>query len=268
MFLFFAEMFTPPEIPLSGYTPPQTNIYFPPEKSATIYSPSNESFYQQLPPLNQLSRQFYSSPKPAASAHDAHDSNSKYAPNQVPSYKPLHPSQVYSQQALTPNLTPKPFTPSPIATEKLAIFEPEIQHHPPIIRRPLTIPNQVVRNVSPAPFGSRYTSSSQKTTSAVNLPSPKSPYYDSSNYNEQTSSWNSYDGKHNTTQTNRLSSCSYSSSTNYTAQPQLPPRNPRTSLDLSQAENYNRAARGWGASKDYYRPMSFAKPVELPYSDF
>lgn len=260
-------MFTPPEIPLSGYTPPRTNLYLPAEQSAPFYPQHNESLYQPSPPSNQPSRQFYPSPTPATSAY-APDSSSKYAPSQVPTYKPLHPSQVYSQQALTPNLTPKPFTPSPIATEKLAIFEPEIQHHPSVIRRPLTIPNQVVRNVSPTPFGPRYAGSSNKATSAVNIPAPKSPYYDSSNYNEQTSSWNSYDSKRNTTQSNRLSSCSYSSATNYTAQPQPPPRNPRVSLDLSQAENYNRAARGWGASKDYYRPLSFAKPVELPYSDF
>lgn len=246
-------MFTPPEIPLSGYTPPQTNIYLPSEQSAPFYPQHNESYYQPSSPSNAY----------------APDTSSKYALNQVPTYKPLHPSQVYSQQPLASNLTPKPFTPSPIATEKLAIFEPEIQHNPQIIRRPLTIPNQVVRNVSPAPFGSRYAgSSSNKATSAVNIPAPKSPYYDSSNYNEQISSWNSHDSKRNTTQSNRLSSCSYSSATNYTAQPQPPPRNPRISLDLSQAENYNRAARGWGASKDYYRPLSFAKPVELPYSDF
>lgn len=257
-------MFTPPEIPLSGYTPPQTNLYLPPEQSAPFYSQPNESYYQPTPPSNKPTRQFYASPTPAP----APDSCSKYAPHQVPSYKPLHPSQVYSQQALTPNPTPKSFTPSPIATEKLAIFEPEIQHNPAIIRRPLTIPNQVVRNVSPAPFGSRYTGSSTKSTTAANIPVSKSPYYDGSNYNEQNSSWNSYDGKRNTTQSNRLSSCSYSSSTNYTAQPQPPPRNSRISLDLSQAENYNRAARGWGASKDYYRPLSFAKPVELPFSDF
>lgn len=258
-------MFTPPEIPLSGYTPPQTNIYLPAESTTPYYPKHNESFYKPTPPSSQPAHQYYASPTPAAYEQN---SSSKYASNQVPTYKPLHPSQVYSQQALTPNLTPKPFTPSPIATEKLAIFEPEIQHHPSVIRRPLTIPNQVVRNVSPAPFGARYGGSSSKITSAVNIPAPKSPYYDSSNYNEQqTSSWNSYDGKRNTTQTNRLSSCSYSSSYS-SAQPQPPPRNPRVSLDLSQAENYNRAARGWGASKDYYRPLSFAKPVELPYSDF
>lgn len=263
-------MFTPPEIPLSGYTPPQTNVYSPPEQNAPFYPQHNESFYQPSPPSNQPSRQFYSSPAtaPAPSAY-ATDSSSKYAPNQVPTYKPLHTSQVYSQQPLTPNLTPKPFTPSPIATEKLAVFEPEIQYNPPVIRRPLTIPNQVVRNVSPTPFGPRYTASSgHHATSAVNIPAPKSPYGDNSKYNEQTASWSSYDSKRNATQSNRLSSCSYSSSTNYTAQPQPPPRNSRISMDLSQAENYNRAARGWGASKDYYRPLSFAKPVELPYSDF
>lgn len=43
----------------------------------------------------------------------------------------------------------------------------------------------------------------------------------------------------------------------------------RSALDLNHAENYNRAARGWGQSKDYYRPITFAKPnVAVGYTDF
>lgn len=49
----------------------------------------------------------------------------------------------------------------------------------------------------------------------------------------------------------------------------LPPPALRTNLDLNQVENYNRAARGWGQTKDYYRPITFNKPkVAVPYSDF
>lgn len=43
----------------------------------------------------------------------------------------------------------------------------------------------------------------------------------------------------------------------------------RSPLDLNQMENYNRAARGWGQSKDFYRPITFNKPkVVLGYTDF
>lgn len=43
----------------------------------------------------------------------------------------------------------------------------------------------------------------------------------------------------------------------------------RSPLDLNAMENYNRAARGWGQSKDFYRPITFNKPkVVLGYTDF
>lgn len=256
--MLFAEMFTPPEIPLSGYVPPQTNLYLPPDQNAR-YPHYNESAYQVAPPQSQSS---------VAAAQQSYYKQAQVPPNipsynVSPTYKKLQPSQVYSQQQLTPNLTPKPFTPSPISSEKLAIFEPELQYNPPVIRRPLTIPNQFVRNVSPTPFGSRYVGGGGGSP-AVNIPL-KSYQNDSYSDSYQSQSWQSYDNKPISQQSNRLSGCSFGSgSTNYTQSA----RNPRISLDLNQAENYNRAARGWGQSKDYYRPISFAKPVELPYTDF
>lgn len=43
----------------------------------------------------------------------------------------------------------------------------------------------------------------------------------------------------------------------------------RSPLDMGQLQNYNRAASGWGQSKDFYRPVTFNKPkVVLAYSDF
>lgn len=43
----------------------------------------------------------------------------------------------------------------------------------------------------------------------------------------------------------------------------------RTAIHLNDLENYNRAARGWGQTKDYYRPITFGKPkATVPYTDF
>lgn len=150
------------------------------------------------------------------------------------------------------NFTPKPFTPSPIAQEKIAIFDTPAKQYQSPIRRPLTIPNQVVRNKSPIPFGLNPQYQSE------------SPY--------QNLSWQQSNDQY---QSNRLSGCSFaSSSTNYNPSSASVPlsaqQSPRISYDLSHQENYNRAARGWGQSRDYYRPIAFTKqqPVELPYTDF
>lgn len=124
-------MFTPPEIPLSGYTPPQTDIYLPKT------SPSAYSHHQY--------ENTYAPPQPTDVYHPPSGG--------PPSFRKIDPSQVYGAQFPVQNFTPKPFTPSPIAQEKLAIFEQPTQLQQPIIRRPLTVPNQRVRNVSPAPFG-------------------------------------------------------------------------------------------------------------------
>lgn len=135
-------MFTPPEIPLSGYTPPRTDAYFPKTTSS-----SYPHQYENYAPAPAPSTDYYQLPCAA----------SNRAP---PSFRKIDPSQVYGAQFPVQNFTPKPFTPSPIAQEKLAIFEQPQQLQQPVIRRPLTVPNQRVKNVSPTPFsgGSQYDS--------------------------------------------------------------------------------------------------------------
>lgn len=127
-------MFTPPEIPLSGYQPPSTEAYLPPSKTTSMYPHQYENTYTP---------DFYT-PRAASGP-----------PTQPPpSMRKMDPSQVYTAQVPVQNFTPKPFTPSPISQEKLAIFEPERRYQPPVIRRPLTVPNQRISNVSPTPYDS------------------------------------------------------------------------------------------------------------------
>lgn len=165
-------MFTPPEIPLSGYHPPSTEIFLPPSKTTSMYPHQYENTYAPQQPAPDFYKPSYASGHPApdfykpshASGHSAPDFyKPSYASGPAtqppPSARKIDPSQVYSAQGPVQNFTPKPFTPSPIAQEKLAVFEPE-RLQQPIIRRPLTVPNQRVSNVSPTPFsGSPYDSS-------------------------------------------------------------------------------------------------------------
>lgn len=78
-------------------------------------------------------------------------------------------------------------------------------------------------------------------------------------------------------QSNRLSGCSFTSSpSSYNpiacSAPLSSQQSPRISSygSSSHSENYNRAARGWGQSKDFYKPIAFSKPqpVEISYTDF
>lgn len=153
-------MFTPPEIPLTGYTPPQTDAYLPPStKSTPSYYPHQYENTYVPPPTDYPTAPQYqpsSAPqyKPSSAPQYQPPREQQYqSPTQPPPFKKIDPASVYSAQGPVQNFTPKPFTPSPIAQEKLAVFEPERQYQPPVIRRPLTVPNQRVRNVSPAPFG-------------------------------------------------------------------------------------------------------------------
>lgn len=140
-------MFTPPEIPLSGYNPPSTEAFLPSSKTSSMYPHQYQNTY---------------APPPAHSAPDFYKPSAVSGPTQPPpSFRKIDPSQVYNAQFPVQNFTPKPFTPSPISVEKLAIFEPERRLQQPIIRRPLTVPNQRISNVSPTPFsGSPYDSHS------------------------------------------------------------------------------------------------------------
>lgn len=145
-------MFTPPEIPLSGYNPPVQTDAFLPKTSSSVYPHQYESTYAPPPPQlqSQPTPDFYNKPSPCGPATQP-----------PPTFRKIDPSHVYGAQFPVQNFTPKPFTPSPISQEKLAIFEPERRLQTPIIRRPLTVPNQRVSNVSPTPFsGSPYDSNS------------------------------------------------------------------------------------------------------------
>lgn len=69
-----------------------------------------------------------------------------------------------------------------------------------------------------------------------------------------------------------------SASANTTPIPVLPSNNIQTqslnktparfSLDLSNYQNYNTAARGWGQCKDFYRPITFQQDAIIAYTDF
>lgn len=142
-------MFTPPEIPLSGYTPPQTDVYLPPPSKTSMYPHQYENTY--APP--QTYQAPYQAPAPAPAPPQQQQSGFSSGAAPPPSFRKIDPSQVYGAQFPVQNFTPKPFNPSPIAQEKLAIFEPERRSQPPVIRRPLTVPNQRVSNKSPIPFG-------------------------------------------------------------------------------------------------------------------
>lgn len=158
-------MFTPPEIPLSGYNPPSTEAFLPPSKTSSMYPHQYENTYA---PPSHPAPDFY---KPSAApdfykpsaAPDFYKPSAACGPpaQPPPSFRKIDPSQVYTAQFPVHNFTPKPFTPSPISQEKLAIFEPERRLQQPVIRRPLTVPNQRISNVSPTPFsGSPYDSHS------------------------------------------------------------------------------------------------------------
>lgn len=137
-------MFTPPEIPLSGYVPPNTDVYLP-KSTSTMYPHQYDSPYATSAP--PPSTDYY---HPPSNAGPLPSGPGRQPP---PSFRKIDTSQVYTAQFPVQNFTPKPFTPSPIAAEKLAIFEPERRLQQPVIRRPLTVPNQRVSNVSPIPFG-------------------------------------------------------------------------------------------------------------------
>lgn len=220
-------MFTPPEIPLNGYIPPQTDAYLP--KDTTPYYPHQNDYYSQS--NNNYSSYYspsYNVGQVSTAPYTTIPRKPALAPVAVPTFKALQPSQVYSQQPLSSNHAATQFNPNPLPYDKLAIFEPEIVQNPQFIRRPAFAPK-------------RYGSVSRTTT------------YDSPSPNQQ--SWTQK------TTTHKI----YSTSSNYGQQ--IPPsQSPR--FDYTKADNYNRAARGWGASNDYYRPVSFAKPIDLPYSDF
>lgn len=165
-------------------------------------------------------------------------------------YKPSPIAYTPPNQGINQNQTPTPFTPSPISNDKLAIFEQNQQYQSTQhqsrqqTRRPLTVPNSIVRNQSPLPYGSSANYGQQQKYPSQGTPQGQPiTLYNNTSKNVYQSSQDNY---------------SYQSS--HVSSPKI---------NLDQVENYNRAARGWGQSRDYYRPITFSKPkVALPYSDF
>lgn len=238
-------MYTPAEIPLNVYGAPPTNSYAPSAKLPQY----NASSYQAPPPSSAYSpyqqQPQQQAPSPPSSAY--------YKPSPI-NYSP--PNQGINQNQPTTQ-----FNPSPISNDKLAIFEQSqqyesTQHHSrQQTRRPLTVPNTIVRNSSPLPYGS-------SPISKPNYGQP--PQQQQQKYPSQ----EPQQGQPITLYNNTSKNVYQSSQDNYSYQ-SSPVSNPRAPINLDQAENYNRAARGWGQQRDYYRPITFTKPkVALPYSDF
>ncbi|XP_037042049.1 uncharacterized protein LOC119078545 isoform X5 [Bradysia coprophila] len=230
------DVYTPPEIPLHVYGAPPTNNYLPAVKQPQY----NASSYQAPPPSSVYSPYQQQAVSPPSSAY--------YKPNPI-NYSP--PNQGINQNQ--PSTT---FNPSPIANDKLAIFEQSQQYQSSQhqsrqqTRRPLTVPNTIVRNQSPLPYGSS--------------PVSKPNYGQQQKYPSQAPP----QGQPITLYNNTSKNTYQSSQDNYSYQ-SSPVSNPRSQINLDQVENYNRAARGWGQTRDYYRPITFSKPkVALPYSDF
>lgn len=218
-------MYTPPEIPLHVYGAPPTNNYLPPVQQPQY----NASRYQPPPPSSMYSHYQQQAASPPSTY---------YKPSPI-AYNPPN-------QGINQNSAPTPFNPSPISNDKLAIFEQNQQYQSTHqsrqqTRRPLTVPNSIVRNQSPLPYGnSPNYGQQQKYPSQAHQGQPIT-LYNNTNKNSFPQDNYSYQAPHVNT--------------------------PKVNLD--QAENYNRAARGWGQSRDYYRPITFSKPkVALPYSDF
>ncbi|KAJ6644413.1 hypothetical protein Bhyg_09382 [Pseudolycoriella hygida] len=228
-------VYTPPEIPLHVYGAPPTNNYLPP-----VQQPQYNASSYQAPPPSSLYSPYQPSTVSPPSTH--------YKPSPI-AYSPPN-------QGINQNQSPTPFNPSPISNDKLAIFEQNQQYQSTqhqsrqTTRRPLTVPNTIVRNTSPQPYGSS--------------PISKPIYGQQQKYPSQPPQ----QGQPITLYNNTSKNVYQSSQDNYSYQSSQF-SSPKVSVNLDQCENYNRAARGWGQSRDYYRPITFSKPkVALPYSDF
>lgn len=232
-------MYTPPEIPLHVYGAPPTNNYLP-----SVQQPQYNASRNQAPPPSSMYSPYQQS---AASPPSAY-----YKPNAI-AYSPPN-------QGINQNQSPTPFNPSPISNEKRAIFEQNQQYQSTQhqsrqqTRRPLTVPNTIVRNQSPLPYG--------------NSPISKPNYGQQQKYPSQAPQQQPQQGEPIRLYNNTSKNVYQSSQDNYSYQSSQV-SSPKVSVNLDQAENYNRAARGWGQSRDFYRPITFTKPkVALPYSDF
>lgn len=225
-------MYTPSEIPLSGYKPPEVPIPKP-QPSYSAPAPSQSPYYS---PPQQQPQHFNQQPQ-----------SSIYPPRQT--------------QSAVGNISPAPFMSSPIPSDRnsASVFSkpvsiPQRQNLYDAPSKPLSVPSRQVGNVSPTPFSSgtppmkssflgRQSNFSPMQNNSVPL---RKPLALKTNGNASPQIYN---------QTPSETSC-FSS--------------PRPlSMDMSHLQNYNTAARGWGQNSEYYRPVTFAKPKSaLPYTDF
>lgn len=246
------SMTRPPQAPSQpqfSVSPPEPQYSMPPQARPHQSQPPMQ--LQPQPQQPQLYQQQYSSPQPQP----------RYSPYQAARQcsggGSGNNSVAFNPQPIVQNISPTVFNPSPISNDKLAIFESRYQpqNEPPQpARRPLTVPNTIVRNQSPTPYGN---SAPPFIAKSVNFqktspPPPQSPYQMSGGGNQ-----------------NRPKPIYNDDASYITSSPSGGGGYHRAGVDFGQCENYNRAARGWGQMKDYYRPITFTKPkVELPYTDF
>lgn len=266
------DFYTPPEIPLNSYAPPPTN-----------YAPIAPQKQQQYRPLQTPSVSVYTAP-PAGPAYAPYaqqqqhqtlqQSSSTTTISQQQQQYQQQQQQLYAQSPIVRNISPAPYAPSPTTNSKIAMFERQQReqeqqlqqsHFQQQARRPLTVPNAIIRNQSPTPFGGGSPTAKPafvKPTPKYQSPTPQQQQHQQSFYQPQpTPQQPPPPAVHQQQFSNGGNGGGYGGST-FGA-------NPRSSLDLNQLENYNLAARGWGQQKGFYRPITFNKPkVALPYTDF
>ncbi|XP_055857957.1 uncharacterized protein LOC129920597 isoform X4 [Episyrphus balteatus] len=240
------ELYVPKEIPLESYAPPpQTSHYIPPSSGFPVYQHPSSSF---AAPIENKPYSGFPLTKPAT---DPYNQVQQQQQQQQQQHSFSRTPQPQKQQSWTPTLSsahpsPVSFNPSPLPYNKLAKFEqpdpsPIQSYQTPYQQRPLDVPTlNKPANVSPTIFSSSPMKSHYVTQTS---PRPQSQQFPSQDYKS------------------------------YNAGGFVNDRIPMvSSVDLSNCQNFNNSARGWGGVKKHepYRPMVVtAKPVgNLRYSDF
>lgn len=261
------DFYTPPEIPLNSYAPPPTN-----------YAPIAPQKQQQYRPIQTPSVSVYTAPpaglvySPYAQQQQQHQTLQQSSSTTTISQQQYQQQQqLYAQPPIVRNISPAPYAPSPTTNSKIAMFERQQReqeqqlqqsHFQQQARRPLTVPNAIIRNQSPTPFGG----GSPTAKPAFVKPTPKyqspTPQQQQQQHQQQF-----YQPQATAQQPPAVHQQQFSNGGGYGGS--TFGASPRSSLDLNQLENYNLAARGWGQQKGFYRPITFNKPkVALPYTDF
>lgn len=93
----YTEMFTPPEIPISAYTPPQTDIYLPSAKAPPKYEPEYPHKYESYgSPVNTYTDHAYAPIQQYSSPYGTNEFQraASAGPYSAPSCKKIHHSKV------------------------------------------------------------------------------------------------------------------------------------------------------------------------------